>query len=76
MNEESVIPIEYIEFCKQVSRLAEKHNLSRLSMKITPGFYGPKWGSDINMHWEHGRHGDYAHRVNISSEITMYAKVD
>jgi len=76
MDEETVIPLEYIEFCKQVSQLAEKYNLSRISMKITPGFYGPTWGSDINMYWEHGPHGDHANRVNISSEITVYAKVD
>lgn len=75
MNDDTVIPAEYVEFCKQVAELAGKMQLSRMSMKITPGFYGPKWQSDINMHWDSGRHGDSANKVHISSEVTVRATV-
>ena len=74
-DQDAVIPTEYVEFCKQVVELAAKLNLSRLSMKIGPGHYGPKWQSDINMNWDSGRHGDSAHKLYISSEVTVHATV-
>lgn len=74
-DQDTVIPAEYVEFCKQVAELAAKMQLSRMSMKITPGFYGPKWRSDINMHWDNGRHGDSAHKLFISSEVTVHTTV-
>ncbi len=74
-DEDAVIPAEYVEFCKKVAALAAEAKLNRMSMKITPGFYGAKWQSDINMHWDNGRHGDSAHRLHISSEVTVQATV-
>lgn len=74
-DQNTVIPAEYVEFGKEVAKLAAKLNLSRMSLKITPGFYGPKWDSDINMHWDSGRHGDSAHKMHISSEVTVHTTV-
>lgn len=75
-NEETVIPAEYVEFGKQVARLAEKLNLSRWSMNITPGFYGPKWDNNISVNWDSGRHSDSANKLFISSEVTVHAEID
>lgn len=75
-DDDTVIPAEYVEFCKKVAALAADAKLSRMSMKITPGFYGAKWHSDINMHWDNGRHGDSARKLFISSEVTVHATVD
>jgi hypothetical protein len=74
-DDDTVIPAEYVEFCKKVAALAADAKLSRMSMKITPGFYGAKWQSDINMHWDNGRHGDSARKLFISSEVTVHATV-
>lgn len=74
-DQNTVIPAEYVDFFKKVTELAATLNLNHMSMKITPGFYGPKWQSDINMHWDNGRHGDSAHKLYISSEVTVHATV-
>ncbi len=71
----TVIPAEYIEFCKQVAVLAAKLQLDKMSMSIRPG-YDSEWRSPINMNWESGRHGDAAEAVRISSQVDVFTKVD
>lgn len=74
-DQETVIPAEYVEFCKKVAELAAEAKLNCLSLKFTPGFYGPRWGNDINMHWDSGRHGDSAKKICITSEVIVRAEV-
>ena len=74
-NENTVIPDEYVEFCKQVAILAAKLRLYRMSMSIQPG-YDSTWQSNINMNWDSGRHGDDAQNVRISSQVDVRAKVN
>lgn len=74
-DQDTVIPPEYVEFCKKVAALAAEAKLSRMSMSLAPGYYGAKWQSDIKMHWDSGRHGDSANKLHISSEVTVHATV-
>jgi hypothetical protein len=74
-NENTKLPDEYVEFCKQVAKLAAKLKLDRMSMTIRPG-YDSTWQSDINMNWNTGRHGDEEEAVRISSQVEIFTKVN
>jgi hypothetical protein len=74
-NENTVIPDEYVEFCKEVAKMAAKLQLYRMSMSIQPG-YDSTWRSNITMSWASGRHGDEAEQVRISSQVDVFTKVN
>ena len=74
MNSDQVIPAELVQFCKEVARLAAQYELSRLNMTFNPGFNTP-WRDAIQMAWDSGRHGDNAHRLNITSTVMVQAEV-
>lgn len=71
----TVIPQSHVEFCKEVAKLAAKHNLNKFGLTFQPGF-DDEWRDQITVNWECGRHGDAIQNLRISSTVLVFAKVD
>jgi hypothetical protein len=73
MTDKITIPQKHIDFCKAVAKLAADAGYYKFSLTFTPGFHD-EWSDQLQMHWDSGRHGDTAHRVIVSSTVTVRAE--
>jgi hypothetical protein len=73
MADKITIPQKHIDFCKAVAKLAAEAGYYRLGMTLSPG-YNDEWSDQLQMNWDSGRHGSYAHKVIVSSTVTVRAE--
>lgn len=64
------IPQHFVDFCKEVGKLAEKHNFRSVSFQIESSVF-ESWPRQVNGSWTNGRHGDTAHLIKVSSSVDI-----
>jgi hypothetical protein len=70
MTDKITIPQKHIDFCRAVAKLAADAGYYRLGLSFTPG-YDDEWSDQLQMNWDSGRHGDSAHKVVVTSTVTV-----
>lgn len=69
-----MIPDKYIDFCRELARVARKHNMNNLHGSFRPEF-GSEWTEDINFRWKQGRHGEDSDELFVESNLRVFTKV-
>lgn len=73
------IPERYVQLCRDIGKLCKSAGLSRFGASFTPGSWRmgdePRWGSQIQMVWDSGRHGDGADRIVLTSTVDVHTTI-
>lgn len=72
---EQQVPKHYIELCKEISQLARKHGLSKITGSFDPNWKDEFCGS-ITFCWQQGRHGAESGRIHIAGTMQKYVNIE
>ena len=74
--ENTVIPKRYINFAKQVTKLATAQGLEKITLVIYPGFFEKSrdepWNNPVELYWEQGRHGADSWKFMLKSTVAVH----
>ena len=68
------IPDRYVEFCKEVGRLAREMDVSRCQVQITPGVFD-EWRGEVVCNWSQGRHGADRDNLTVTSSRLIHVNI-
>ena len=60
------IPDRFVDFCKEVGRLAREMDVTNCDVKITPS-WDDEWSGEVTCHWTRGRHGADRNKLTVTS---------
>lgn len=67
------IPEELQQVCKDLAKVAQKHNLYELR-----GTFNPRdnsWSRDISFSWKAGRHNEDSDEIDITSSFYVHTRI-
>jgi hypothetical protein len=70
------IPNEYLEFCREVGKVARKYKLSEFRGQFRPPIMTHDGHSEISFSWTQGRHGVESGNISVQSQIWVNTKID
>lgn len=72
MEEKINIPEDLINICRDIAKVAQKHNLININGRLT---HSSQWGGDLTFNWSAGRHGEDSNELTVSSEFRVFTTV-
>lgn len=77
VNDGPAIPERYIQFAREVARLAMKYQLRSFDLNIHPGYEDyAEWRDMICIGWKQGRHGEDSNDLRLSSAVQRFSQVE
>lgn len=73
---EITIPEELQQVCRDISDVARKHGLLKLSCNFDPSNMHHNWRGQISFSWEQGRHGEDANQLKITSQFYVHTQIN
>jgi len=71
-----IIPERYVEFGREVGRLAKRYGLREFDIRIHPGYEeADEWRDMIVVTWKQGRHGEAADHLHLSSMVQRLVSI-
>jgi hypothetical protein len=70
-----VIPQRYVEFCRELARVARKHEMTSFHCNFRPEWQSD-WNDQINMAWEQGRHGEDSGHMVLTSNVMVRTSIE
>ena len=74
MKPEIDIPEDLQQACRDFAKVAQKYNLSNLSVSFNPPILH-EWREQIQFHWDSGRHNEDANEIEIHSTYQVNTRV-
>jgi hypothetical protein len=65
------IPDRFVDFCKEVGRLAREMDVTNCDVKITPA-WNDEWRGEVTCHWTRGRHGADRDKLTVTTSRRIY----